>query len=386
VFQHYGVQLWVPEVGGAIDPDSEAHDLVMSVFGGMSKGERNRIKIRVRSAMSAQAQVEGRFLGGRPPYGYRLIDVGPHPNPSKAADGKRLKQLEPDPVTGPVVQRIYEEYLAGYGIFAIAQRLTAAGIPSPAAADPARNPHRTRIAWSKGAIRTILTNPRYTGRQVWNKQRKQESLIDVDDVGLGHTTRLTWNPASEWVYSDQPAHPALVSPEVFEQVRLRLAARGPGSTKSITTRRRRSYALRGLVFCDACGRRMQGTWNHERAHYRCRFPNEYAIANKLDHPLAVYVREEKLVDPLDRWLSQLFEPERVDQTLAALVDAQPALDTGSAGLRQEIAECDRKLARYRAALEAGADPAMVAAWMRDVQRQRAAAEARITHAEISRAR
>jgi site-specific DNA recombinase len=28
VFTHYGVQLWVPEVGGPIDPDSEAHDLV----------------------------------------------------------------------------------------------------------------------------------------------------------------------------------------------------------------------------------------------------------------------------------------------------------------------------------------------------------------------
>jgi site-specific DNA recombinase len=38
VFVHYGVQLWVPEVGGAIDPESEAHDLVMSVFGGVSKG------------------------------------------------------------------------------------------------------------------------------------------------------------------------------------------------------------------------------------------------------------------------------------------------------------------------------------------------------------
>jgi len=55
VFAHYGVQLWVPEVGGPIDPESEAHDLVMSVFGGMSKGERTRIKIRVRAAMSAQA-------------------------------------------------------------------------------------------------------------------------------------------------------------------------------------------------------------------------------------------------------------------------------------------------------------------------------------------
>jgi len=93
------VQLWVPEVGGAVDPASEAHDLVMSVFGGMSKGERNRIKIRVRSAMQAQAKVEGRYLGGRPPYGYRLVDAGPHPNPAKAADGKRLHVLELDPVT-----------------------------------------------------------------------------------------------------------------------------------------------------------------------------------------------------------------------------------------------------------------------------------------------
>src|SRR5215211_2801926 len=51
LFEHYGVGLWVPEVGGAIDPGSDAHDLVMALYGGMSKGERSRIKIRVRSAM-----------------------------------------------------------------------------------------------------------------------------------------------------------------------------------------------------------------------------------------------------------------------------------------------------------------------------------------------
>ena len=83
VFAHYGVPLWVPEVGGPIDPDNEAHDLIMSVFGGVSKGERNRIKIRVRTAMAAQAQLEGRFLGGRPPYGYKLIDAGPAPQPGQ---------------------------------------------------------------------------------------------------------------------------------------------------------------------------------------------------------------------------------------------------------------------------------------------------------------
>ena len=96
LFEHYGVPLWVPEVGGPIDPNNEAHDLIMSVFGGVSKGERNRIKVRVRAAITTQAQMEGRYLGGRPPYGCLLIDAGPHPNPAKAADGKRLHALALD--------------------------------------------------------------------------------------------------------------------------------------------------------------------------------------------------------------------------------------------------------------------------------------------------
>ncbi|MFH9351113.1 recombinase family protein [Kitasatospora sp. NPDC017646] len=167
LFTHYGVQLWVPEVGGPIDPDNKAHDLIMSVFGGMSKGERNRIRVRVRSSMGVQARHEGRFLGGRPPYGYRLVDLGPHPNPAKAADGRMLRGLEPDPTAAPVVQRIYREYLLGLGIFSIAEGLTSDGIPCPSAHDPARNSHRSGIARSKQAVRVILTNPRYTGHQVW---------------------------------------------------------------------------------------------------------------------------------------------------------------------------------------------------------------------------
>jgi hypothetical protein len=34
VFVHYGVELWVPEVGGQVDPGSDAHDLVISLSGG----------------------------------------------------------------------------------------------------------------------------------------------------------------------------------------------------------------------------------------------------------------------------------------------------------------------------------------------------------------
>lgn len=64
---------------------------------------------------------------------------------------------------------------------------------------------------------------------------------------------------------------------------------------------------------------MQGIWNHNSPYYRCRFPNEYAIANKLDHPRNVYVREEEFVDPLDKWLAQVFDPDRLPKAAATVL-------------------------------------------------------------------
>ncbi len=53
----------------------------------------------------------------------------------------------------------------------IARALNEAGVPCPSAADPGRNAHRTGNGWTLGTVTTILENPRYTGRQVWNRQR-----------------------------------------------------------------------------------------------------------------------------------------------------------------------------------------------------------------------
>ena len=387
VFVHYGVALWVPEVGGAIDPESEAHDLVMSVFGGMSKGERNRIRIRVRTAMATQAHIEGRFLGGRPPYGYQLVDAGLHPNPAKAADGKHLRRLEPDPITAAVVQRIFAEYLAGRGIFAIAEGLTRDGVPSPSAQDPARNRHRCTVAWSKAAVRTILSNPRYTGRQVWNKQRKDEVLINVEDVALGHVTKMRWNPQDAWIWSTDSTHEPLIDPRTFHRAQDVLAAHGAGRTYRERRTTRHPYVLRGLLHCGVCGRRMQGQQNKHALYYRCRFPTEYALANKIDHPRNVYLAERDLLTSLDQWLSTSFAPHQLPDTIQALYNAQPDNDNNSAAVTVEhvIQDCDTKLTRYRAALEAGADPQLVTRWITEVQARRAEALAR-SHPSTGRQR
>ena len=386
VFVHYGIELWVPEVGGRVDPGSDAHDLVMSLYGGMSKGERNRIKVRVRSAMAAQAQHEGRFLGGRPPYGYQLADAGAHPNPGKAADGKRLRRLEPDPTAAPVVRRIFAEYIAGRGYFAIAQDLTRDGIPSPSAHDPARNRHRDMRSWSKIAVRSILMNPRYTGRQVWNKQRRDEILVDVEDVAQGHLSRMRWNDRSDWVWSAEQTHEAIIGPEMFDKAQAQMAAGAYRSTTGKTRTSKRTYVLSGRVHCGLCGHRMQGNMNHNAQHYRCKFAIDRGAVPGLDHPKNVYVRESAIVPKLDDWLATLFDPENLDETCEALAAAGGETDVDHARIeaaQRKLADCDTRLVKYRAALDAGADPTIVAGWMSEVQGERLRAEREIDLAQPS---
>jgi Recombinase len=144
-----------------------------------------------------------RYLGARPPYGYQLRDAGPHPNPAKAADGKRLHALAIDEPAAAVVQRIFALFLAGAGIFAIAEELTREGIPCPSAHDPGRDKHRCGLAWSKGAVRVILTNPRYAGRQVWNRQRKD----GCKDSGSTRPTTTAAGFPAEYALANKIAHP-----------------------------------------------------------------------------------------------------------------------------------------------------------------------------------
>ncbi len=110
---HYGVQLWAPEAGGRIDFHAEEHEQMMLALGSSSRREITRTRIRVRAAMAAQTREQGRYLGSRPPYGYRLADAGLHPNKAHAAWGRRAHRLEPDPETAPVVRWMFAQRLAG---------------------------------------------------------------------------------------------------------------------------------------------------------------------------------------------------------------------------------------------------------------------------------
>jgi hypothetical protein len=106
------------------------------------------------------------------------------PQSSACPVGRRLQRLDPDPVCGPHVRWMFEQRLAGRTVAGIAREL----------------------------------NPRYTGRQVWNRHAQVRREHRGRDAALpSRTTR-------ELTMSKVMAHPPLVSEAQFvaaQQVRAR---------------------------------------------------------------------------------------------------------------------------------------------------------------------
>jgi site-specific DNA recombinase len=327
--------------------------------------------------MSDLASRTDRFLGGRPPYGYRLTAAGPHPNPGRAASGQRAHRLVPDEVTAPVVREIFQGFVGGAGVRAIAQRLTDAGIPSPSAYDPARNSHRDPRGWAFSAVRAILANDVYTGRRVWAKQRKFEELLDPEDVAAGNRTHLRWRPEEEWIRPELKTHPALIEADLYAAARGRLASPEPRVRKARSSAH--AYPLRGILFCSICGRRMEGTWRKAktgetgRVLYRCAVRRNRALTEDFpDHPKTLYLREDVILEPLDRWIASI-------TTADALATHQcPSTRTPPSDLlKAKLAEMDRKIASLIEAVEAGADLPQITEQLNRRARERSGLEAEL---------
>ncbi|MGY1976299.1 recombinase family protein [Nocardia gipuzkoensis] len=385
--QAHGVEVWVPELGGRFDPRNVTHSMMMSMLGGLSESERQHVQQRTRASMDAQVLNEGRHQGGRPPYGYMVVDGPPHPNPNRASDGLKLRILSLDVSTAPVVQRIFRDYLAGRGDKAIAIALNQEGVPCPSAHRPEQNRLRAKDGWQAGTVAAILQNPRYTGYAVFGRWTKHEELLDPDDAAAGNVTRFRRSPTHRIVRSKKPAHPAIISVDTFTQAQLQRRRRAGGSnrTRAKLERNRpasslRPYLLSGLVRCEGCGRKMQAELVRDAVYYRCRAktiaPGSPALQ---DHPRTVNLREDVVVTPIDGWLASLFDRKHRENTIAALVAAQDTenTDTQRRTLRQRVTDAEARLARHLAAIEAGVDPQALVTTMNAAQADKAAAQAEL---------
>ena len=162
----------------------------------------------------------------------------------------------------------------------------------PVGGGPARNPHRAGSGWTLRTVAAILANPRYTGRQVWNRQPSEAVLVDPANTGLGHKQVQRWNLPEGWVISKHPAHAALVSEADFIAAQDATRAARPGRARGPPVPAGRVHHVR------AVRARLESAWSYGRPAYRCRHGYASATGPDPDRPKNTYVREDQILPHL----------------------------------------------------------------------------------------
>ncbi|HEX5267822.1 MAG TPA: recombinase family protein, partial [Acidimicrobiales bacterium] len=243
---------------------------------------------------------------------------------------------------------IYDWYLGGgVGLLQIRDRLNADPDhdPPPVPVDPTT----ARGAWSRSSVWEVLRNPKYTGYQVWNRRARKK----------GHNRT---NPPELWVWSEEPAHPAIVNREEYDAVQTRAKAnersrRAVPATMARPTAKR-DYLYRGLLRCGICGLRMWGNHRRQTTYYSCQPSHQRAKDIPADHPPHVYLNQQRLSDTVLPFpATALFGSERAGYWRACLEAAAEPERTAPAKERaqeieSEIVDLERRLTRQLLNLEA----------------------------------
>ena len=182
--------------------------------------------------MSSLAQEESRSISENVTWGQR----------KRFADGKVSMPYKhflgyekgPDglpkvvPEQAETVRRIYDLFLCGLTSFAIAQRLTAEGTPTPSG----------KTKWSASTIESILTNEKYKGDAILQKRFTIDFLQKKMKVNEGEVPQ----------YYVENSHEAIVTPELFDQVQEEMERR-----KKLGRRYRSGSLFSCRIVCGDCG-------------------------------------------------------------------------------------------------------------------------------------
>lgn len=235
----YYIETWFPQRNvrfiavnenyDTADPDDTAYGILIPLRNMINEAYALDIARKIK-ASQRQMMKDGKYIGGRTPYGYLKAKGDCH-------------QLVVDPVTAPVVRQMFQWAYKGAGLNTIVLRLNEAGIMTP-----------SHYKFSIGEIR----NEKQLGSGKWQTftvTKILRSEIYTGDLVQGHTTiidhkQVPAGPENLIVVRD--THEAIVSRELFDTVQKKLDE----TAKENKSRKATPYTaniLKGKVFCGCCG-------------------------------------------------------------------------------------------------------------------------------------
>jgi len=172
-----------------------------------------------------QSAREGNYVGSRRPFGYERIFVNKRPTLAIVPEEAEIIRLIFELYTGP--DRL--------GPYLIASRLNEMGL-HPQRADK----------WTQDAVRSIIINPLYIGKILWNRRKTEKEYRNGEIV----TTR---NLSEDFILSDGK-HEPIISREIWDRANeIRKTRTHPPARRD---RSKLVNPLAGLMRCSVCGKAM----------------------------------------------------------------------------------------------------------------------------------
>lgn len=320
----------------------------------MAMMERDRIRERTMAGKRARVRdLHCPLPGNHPPYGLQWA-------------GEKKSRLVADPLTSPVVVKMFTRVAEGCSATALAKELTQAGIPTP---------RGEMKAWRQGTISRILKNRVYLGEVEAYKTETIKEKGRKRDGSEGMILKVIPKPTEGRVALPKGIAPELISPELFARVQAQLAG-----NQSLSKRKNRdpeATLLRaGLIKCGICGSTMTAMRrnNSDRWAYRCyhkgrAIPDHGSISiSATDMDSEVEARLRQLLED-HTYIEQFVQPE--------MANAGPSLEL--AELERAIADRGKRIANYINALGLveGVEAEEVSRKVRELGRERTELTARL---------
>ena len=153
--EDYGVNLLCVEDG--IDSAGAAGKLIISVLASVAEIERSNISEQTMAGRQQKAR-DGLWNGGFAPYGYKLV----------AVEGQKSKMLVINEDEAKLIKLIYEKYLSGMGVNAVAKWLNDNGYRKTV------RQNGTVPLISDHFVKGVLDNPVYAGKIAYGRRRNEK--------------------------------------------------------------------------------------------------------------------------------------------------------------------------------------------------------------------
>jgi site-specific DNA recombinase len=203
---------------------------VLQIRSAVAEYERTLVAERRRRGRQMKLRAGVLLPWATMPYGYRV-------DPERPRDpaGVRI-----DPAEGAVIRELFMRYLeAAETLRGLVKYVLGLGLPSP----------RGGARWSAASIRGMLTNPTYTGQVYSGRKRMRPARARRSATHPIGRLAQGWDSVAPEAWQLVASIPAIVSPEHFAQVQVKLALNKRWASRNNKTH---AYPLRALVSCGVC--------------------------------------------------------------------------------------------------------------------------------------